>query len=127
MPDSLNCERIHGRGVLSSVLHDSEDARVEYEIELPLFYQEEGVNISRCPRVISVGILEGGRVPATGDFVLTDEQGRQHYLYRFSEGVWHYRSTPGPETIEALLAARRGELTRIGSPKELLASLHEGD
>ena len=35
--------------------------------------------------------------------------------------------TPNAETIEALKAARRGELTTAGSPDELLASLNAGD
>ena len=35
--------------------------------------------------------------------------------------------TPNAETIEAMKAARRGELTTAGSPDELLASLNEGD
>ena len=35
--------------------------------------------------------------------------------------------TPNAETIEAMKAARRGELTTAVSPDELLASLNEGD
>jgi DNA-damage-inducible protein J len=35
--------------------------------------------------------------------------------------------TPNAETIEAMKAARRGELTTVGSPDELLASLNAGD
>jgi DNA-damage-inducible protein J len=35
--------------------------------------------------------------------------------------------TPNAETIEAMKAARRGELTTAGSPDELLASLNAGD
>jgi DNA-damage-inducible protein J len=34
---------------------------------------------------------------------------------------------PNEETIEAMKAARRGELTTVGSTEELLASLHEDD
>lgn len=34
---------------------------------------------------------------------------------------------PNAETIEAMRAARRGELTRIGSPKNLIASLNADD
>jgi len=34
---------------------------------------------------------------------------------------------PNPETIEAMKAARRGEVTRAGSPEELLQSLNAGD
>lgn len=34
---------------------------------------------------------------------------------------------PNEETIEAMKAARRGELTKVGSTKELLASLNEDD
>ena len=32
---------------------------------------------------------------------------------------------PNDETIEAMKAARRGELTTVGSPEKLLASLNE--
>jgi DNA-damage-inducible protein J len=32
---------------------------------------------------------------------------------------------PNEETIEAMKAARRGELTTVGSPKKLIASLNE--
>jgi hypothetical protein len=35
--------------------------------------------------------------------------------------------TPNAETIEAMKAARRGELTTAGSPDALLASLNAGD
>ncbi len=35
--------------------------------------------------------------------------------------------TPNAETIEAMRAARRGELTTAGSPEALLASLNAGD
>jgi DNA-damage-inducible protein J len=35
--------------------------------------------------------------------------------------------TPNAETIEAMKATRRGELTTAGSPDELLASLNAGD
>ena len=35
--------------------------------------------------------------------------------------------TPNAETIAAMKAARRGELTTVGSPDELLASLNAGD
>src|SRR5713101_2342864 len=34
---------------------------------------------------------------------------------------------PNTETVEAMNAARRGELTTAGSPDELLASLNAGD
>jgi DNA-damage-inducible protein J len=34
---------------------------------------------------------------------------------------------PNAETIEAMKAARRGELVTVGSPEELLASLNEDD
>lgn len=34
---------------------------------------------------------------------------------------------PNEETIEAMKAARRGELTTVGSTEELLASLNEDD
>jgi DNA-damage-inducible protein J len=34
---------------------------------------------------------------------------------------------PNAETIKAMKAARRGELVKVGSPKNLLASLNEGD
>jgi DNA-damage-inducible protein J len=34
---------------------------------------------------------------------------------------------PNDETIEAIKAARRGELTTSGSPEELLAKLNEDD
>jgi len=34
---------------------------------------------------------------------------------------------PNAETIEAMKAARRGELVSVGSPEELLASLNEDD
>jgi len=34
---------------------------------------------------------------------------------------------PSEETIEAMKAARRGELTTVGSTEELLASLNEDD
>jgi DNA-damage-inducible protein J len=34
---------------------------------------------------------------------------------------------PNDETIEAMKAARRGELTRVDSPEALLASLNAGD
>lgn len=34
---------------------------------------------------------------------------------------------PNDETIEAMKAARRGELVTAGSPKQLLASLNEDD
>jgi DNA-damage-inducible protein J len=34
---------------------------------------------------------------------------------------------PNAETIEAMKAARRGDLTKVGSPEELLASLNAGD
>lgn len=34
---------------------------------------------------------------------------------------------PNEETIEAMKAARRGELTEVGSPDDLVASLNEGD
>ena len=34
---------------------------------------------------------------------------------------------PNEETIEAMKAVRRGELTSVGSTKELLASLNEDD
>ncbi len=34
---------------------------------------------------------------------------------------------PNAETIEAMKAARRGELVTVGSPEELLASLNEED
>ena len=35
--------------------------------------------------------------------------------------------TPNAETIEAMKAARRAELTTVGSPDQLLASLNAGD
>jgi DNA-damage-inducible protein J len=35
--------------------------------------------------------------------------------------------TPNAETIEAMKAARRGELTTVGGPDALLASLNAGD
>jgi DNA-damage-inducible protein J len=35
--------------------------------------------------------------------------------------------TPNAETIEAMKAARRGELTTVASPDQLLASLNAGD
>ncbi len=35
--------------------------------------------------------------------------------------------TPNAKTITAMEAARRGELTRAGRPKDLLASLNEND
>jgi DNA-damage-inducible protein J len=34
---------------------------------------------------------------------------------------------PNAETIEAMKAARRGELVTVSSPEELLASLNEDD
>ncbi len=34
---------------------------------------------------------------------------------------------PNAETIEAMKAARRGELVTVGSPDELVASLNEDD
>jgi DNA-damage-inducible protein J len=34
---------------------------------------------------------------------------------------------PNAETIEAMRAARRGELVSVGSPENLLASLNAGD
>jgi DNA-damage-inducible protein J len=34
---------------------------------------------------------------------------------------------PNAETIEAMRAARRGDLVTVGSPSALLASLNEGD
>lgn len=34
---------------------------------------------------------------------------------------------PNAETIEAMKAARRGEVTKVGSPNALLASLNAGD
>ena len=34
---------------------------------------------------------------------------------------------PNTETIEAMKAARRGELVAVGSPDDLLASLNAGD
>jgi DNA-damage-inducible protein J len=34
---------------------------------------------------------------------------------------------PNAETIEAMKAARRGEVTKVGSPDALLASLNAGD
>lgn len=34
---------------------------------------------------------------------------------------------PNAETIEAMKAARRGELVAVGSPDKLAASLNEGD
>ncbi len=34
---------------------------------------------------------------------------------------------PNAETIEAMKAARRGELIKVGSPDALLASLNAGD
>ena len=34
---------------------------------------------------------------------------------------------PNAETIKAMKAARRGELTKVGPPDQLLASLNEGD
>jgi DNA-damage-inducible protein J len=34
---------------------------------------------------------------------------------------------PNEETIEAMKAARRGELTEVGSPERLVASLNEDD
>ncbi|HWE98452.1 MAG TPA: type II toxin-antitoxin system RelB/DinJ family antitoxin [Caulobacteraceae bacterium] len=35
--------------------------------------------------------------------------------------------TPNEETIEAMRAARRGELVTVGRPDQLLASLNAGD
>ena len=35
--------------------------------------------------------------------------------------------TPNAETIEAMRAARRGEVVKAGKPENLLASLNEGD
>jgi DNA-damage-inducible protein J len=35
--------------------------------------------------------------------------------------------TPNAETVEAMKAARRGELTTVGGPDQLLASLNAGD
>lgn len=35
--------------------------------------------------------------------------------------------TPNAETIEAIKAVRRGELVRVGSPENLIASLNAGD
>lgn len=35
--------------------------------------------------------------------------------------------TPNAETIEAMRAARRGEVVKVGKPENLLASLNEGD
>lgn len=35
--------------------------------------------------------------------------------------------TPNDETIEAIKAARRGELVTAGSPDELMMKLNEGD
>ena len=34
---------------------------------------------------------------------------------------------PNAETIEAMKAARRGDLVTVGAPDKLLASLNEGD
>jgi DNA-damage-inducible protein J len=34
---------------------------------------------------------------------------------------------PNAETIDAMKAARRGELTTVGSPADLLKSLNAGD
>jgi hypothetical protein len=34
---------------------------------------------------------------------------------------------PNPETIEAMKAARRGDLVTVGSPDALLASLNAGE
>jgi DNA-damage-inducible protein J len=34
---------------------------------------------------------------------------------------------PNAETVEAMKAARRGELVKVGSPDNLLASLNAGD
>jgi DNA-damage-inducible protein J len=34
---------------------------------------------------------------------------------------------PNAETIEAMKAARRGEVVKVGSPDKLLASLNAGD
>jgi len=34
---------------------------------------------------------------------------------------------PNPETIEAMMAARRGDLVRVGSVDDLLADLHADD
>jgi DNA-damage-inducible protein J len=41
--------------------------------------------------------------------------------------AWHFPLVPNAETIEAMKAARRGELVTVGSPEELLASLNEDD
>jgi len=35
--------------------------------------------------------------------------------------------TPNTETIEAMRAARRSEVVKVGKPDNLLASLNEGD
>lgn len=35
--------------------------------------------------------------------------------------------TPNAETVAAMKAARRGELTTVGGPERLLASLKAGD
>ena len=35
--------------------------------------------------------------------------------------------TPNAETVEAMQAARRGELVKVGSPDDLLANLHADD
>ena len=35
--------------------------------------------------------------------------------------------TPNAETVEAMMAARRGELVKIGSVENLLADLHADD
>jgi DNA-damage-inducible protein J len=37
----------------------------------------------------------------------------------------HQMLVPNAETIEAMKAARRGELVTVGSPEDLLASLSE--
>jgi hypothetical protein len=42
------------------------------------------------------------------------------------EGVPFEHLVPNAETVEAMKAARRGELTKVGKPDKLLGSLNAG-
>jgi len=70
---------------------------------------------------------EAAAVPATIGLTVSDAFRLMMVRIANDKALPFEPLTPNAETIEAMKAARRGELTTGGSPDELLASLNAGD
>lgn len=134
MKATVEWKSVQGTGTLRVDKPQFAEFQVEYEMMLPSIWREtikgasqgKGVNLGYCAPVPKIQRSDGQEIPDDCFCILTDNEGREHYLEHLSGTKWMYVEIPNAETIKAMKAARRGELIKVGSPKNLLESLNEG-